>query len=187
MPHSYLGIEAAVDAIGFDVPEHFTPRGRWKNGPLHTFVDDYRQEFFWRRPEEGLLIALAAETITAPDFSVFEQDPQPFKDYQAWRSVLIATYWQQHGVQVLPVVSFGTPLERWVRPGSTWAVRGPAKANHDLFIQRLQEWSERVFPARLVVFGNPVPQGSIAAEILSRPLFSSMCRTAHKEGHHGRT
>ena len=102
------------------VPDVFAPRGRWSNGPMHTFTDDYRQEFFWRRPQEGLLVALSAGTVTAPDFTVWTDDPAPWAQYQAWRSAVVAQLWQDNGVDVLPVVSFKSNAHQWAKRGSAW-------------------------------------------------------------------
>ncbi|MDR3158403.1 MAG: DUF4417 domain-containing protein, partial [Zoogloeaceae bacterium] len=100
-----------------EIPEHWSPRGRWRSGAMHTFCDDYRQEFFWRRPLDGALVAMAAGFVTAPDFSVFQDDPPEWAAYQCWRSAVVAAYWQSFGARVLPVVAFGGHPERFVPRG----------------------------------------------------------------------
>lgn len=46
-PEAFLGLEPMLFRSPSDsIPDTFTARGRWKAGPLHTFCDDYRQEFF---------------------------------------------------------------------------------------------------------------------------------------------
>lgn len=87
-PAVFLGLRPFIRSTSFEVPETFAPRGRWKSGPMHTFVDDYRQEFFWRRPSDGLFVALAARIVTAPDFTIYTDDPPEWRQYQAWRSCL---------------------------------------------------------------------------------------------------
>ena len=143
------------------IPEVFSPRGRWKAGPLHTFCDDYRQEFFWRRPEEGLIVAMTAGVVTAPDFTVWLDDPEPWKQYQAWRSALVGAYWISQGVDVLPVVSFGSGCECYVGAGSAWAIRGPAAGDEATWRAGVELWSFLAEPGCLVVFGrmpDDVPQ-----------------------------
>lgn len=156
------------------VPERFYGRGRWQGGPLHTFVDDYRQEFFFRRPEEGLLVACAARIVTAPDFTVYNDDPPLWREYQAWRSQVVAGYWQAAGVRVLPVVSFGSCVQRFVAPGSTWAVRGPGRSHLDEWLERMCEFLEVSRAARLVVFGRvPLALSGFDVEIVQRRLVPS--------------
>lgn len=180
-PEAFLGLEPKLfRSPSAPVPELFAARGRWKSGPLHTFCDDYRQEFFWRRPEEGLLVALAAGIATAPDFTVFSDDPAEWADYQCWRSALVASYWQAHGVDVLPVVTFAGRPGRFVAPGSAWAIRGPSQAS-DAFMASLAAWSAECSPALLVVFGRPIPDFGVP--LVQRPLFSRLCLSAaQKEG-----
>lgn len=172
-----------------DIPEHWLPRGRWQSGraaALHTFCDDYRQEFFWRRPEEGLLVALAAGTCTAPDFTVWTDDPAQWAQFQVWRSASVAAFWQRHGVDVLPVVSFGGRVEQWVQAGSAWAVRGPSGGPEEVerWWEQLAQWEAFAFPGLLVVFGRMVPAGVVSCPVVHRALFSRSYeqRAAQKEG-----
>lgn len=140
------------------LPKVWLPRGRWKSGPMHTFVDDYRQEFFWRRPMEGLLVALAAGVCTAPDFSVFADDPPQWAAYQVWRSAVLAQFWQSAGVRVYPVVSLRGNSYQYVRRGSAWAIRGPERATDpDWYSTELEVWARRARPGLLVVFGRSLP------------------------------
>ena len=143
--------------VSWPVPTEWAGRGRWKSGAMHTFVDDYRQEFFWRRPEEGLLVAMHAAICTAPDFTAYTNDPLPWRKYQAWRSAAVAAYWARHGVQVIPVVSFGTFIERYCQKGSTWAVRSPGKSlDESRWLRDIETFLLRSDAARLVVFGRYV-------------------------------
>jgi len=157
--------------VDWPLPVAFSGRGRWRGGPLHLFVDDYRQEFFWRRPEEGLLVASAAGVVTAPDFTAWVDDPWPWGLYQGWRSALVAGYWQAAGVRVLPVVSFGTDAFVHVRAGSTWAIRGPVGGREQPWLDRLQDFHQCANIGRLAVFGR-VPEGieALGVEIVSRRL-----------------
>lgn len=142
----------------FNIPEFFTGRGRWKSGAMHTFVDDYRQEFFWRRPEEGLLCALAAGIVTAPDFTVFNNDPAVYRHYQAWRSAQVSFFWQSHGVSVIPVVSFDSGIESYVEPYSLWAIRSPSlDSNQEKFFKCLKRFISSACVAKLVIFGRENP------------------------------
>lgn len=140
------------------VPELFTGRGRWVDGPMHTFVDDWRQEFFWRRPSEGAIVAVAAGVVTAPDYTAWTDDPYEWRVWQAWRSATVARYWSGLGVSVLPVVAFGVDQSRWVEPGSTWAVRAPS-SDAGRWLSELEAWAACVSPARLIVFGRELPGG----------------------------
>lgn len=166
------------------IPDAWLPRGRWSAGgvALHTFCDDYRQEFFWRRPFEGLIVASAARVCTAPDFTVWSDDPSEWASYQVWRSATIAAFWQRHGVSVLPVVTFAGRPEKYVKAGSAWAVRGPSRGvDRDKWLDSLASWSAFAFPGLLVVFGNSIPDGVVSCPVVRRSLFSSKYIAAQKE------
>ncbi len=168
----------------FVLPEYWAGRGRWQPGQaMHTFVDDYRQEFFWRRPSEGLICALSATVCTAPDYTSWTDDPAEFRSYQAWRCATVAAFWQRAGVNVLPVVQFGTGIERYVRPGSAWAVRGSLQPGWQA---NLVDFVQSSGCASLVVFGRAVP--SIDGLLMRNVrLNSSKVSAAQKEGQgHGR-
>jgi len=187
MPDIFRSVCSADTQLYFSselaIPEDFSPRGRWKRGPLHTFCDDYRQEFFWRRPEEGLIVALSAGIVTAPDFTIYNDDPPEWRLYQAWRSAVVALFWQSYGVRVLPVVSFASGISRYVLPGSVWAIRGPSADSVD-FRSRLTCFIGEAKPSCLVVFGKSI--GDCVVPVVQRKLVSSKCITAQKEGSNGR-
>lgn len=160
--------------VASGVPERFFGRGRWQGGALHTFVDDYRQEFFWRRPEEGRLVASVARIVTAPDFTVYTDDPPMWREYQAWRSQVVAGYWSGAGVLVLPVVSFRSGVERFVPADSTWAVRGPAARHVDRWLDDMAQFVADSRAGRLVVFGRvPSQLESLGVPVLARKLLAA--------------
>lgn len=167
------------------IPDYFMPRGRWFSGPLHTFVDDYRQEFFWRRPAEGLIVALSAGVCTAPDFTVFTDDAQEWAAYQFFRSLIVAQFWQFHGVQVMPVVQFHSAKSDRYLPGSVWATRGPRSFFDYDFEDRLKRFCDLREPSAVVVFGK-CPEGlsdRIGCPVHARALFSARVNNAaQKEG-----
>lgn len=171
-PHA-LGLRAVPRAVAADcVADAYLPFGRHGQMPFHTFVDDWRQEQFWRRPQEGLIKALASGYAVAPDFTVFAEDPEEWADYQVFRSAMIAQFWASHGVAVLPVVAFRGRPERYVLPWSVWAVRGPSAGDEDPWLEGVMRFVADAKPSSLVVFGRQVTQGFPGCPVIQRPLFS---------------
>jgi len=156
LPSEFVCVKpGAFYPVDRPLPDGFQGRGRWVAGPMHTFVDDWRQELFWRRPVEGLMIALAAGCVTAPDFTSWLDDPPEWREHQAWRAAVVAGYWSAHGVDVLPVVSFRSGAHQYVDPGSTWAVRSPGRGTDaQAWSERLAEFVECARVGRLVLFGH---------------------------------
>jgi hypothetical protein len=81
----------------------------------------------------------------------------------------VGTYWQQQGVSVLPVISFGTPV-RYVRQGSAWAIRG---ATDGEWRELLTYWAVAARPGLIVIFGrHNLEESFLGIPILSRRLVS---------------
>lgn len=184
-PSEFLGIDPVIFCDpSLQIPEAWAPRGRWKGDTaMHTFCDDYRQEFFWRRPMEGLIVASQAGFCTAPDYSVYQDDPFEWAAYQNWRSAVVAAYWQDAGVTVLPVVRFVYGSNQYVLGGSAWAIRGPARYTPEFeWLDSVSEWADVAKPGLLVVFGNQVEvPASFDFPVVGRALFSSKGLAAQKE------
>lgn len=183
LPPEFLRVvPGAFASASLVLPSDWLPRGRWRIGfGLHSFTDDYRQEFAWRRPVEGAMVALAAEAVTAPDFSVYDDDPDEWARYQVWRSAVVAGYWASLGVQVLPVVAFRGQPWRYVPAGSVWAVRGPGRvADRADWISRLLDFASHAKPSRVVVFGRAVEVPGLDVQRVA--LVSSKWAAAQKEG-----
>lgn len=162
------------------IPDEWAPRGRWRIGQaMHTFTDDYRQEFFWRRPEEGALIATAAHVCTAPDYTVWVEDPDEWARHQAWRSAVVGAFWQSRGVTVIPVMSWCSALQDYIAPGSLWAVRGPRRDDNGSWRERAAVFEDTLEPGAVLVFGNEPSAGAFSCPVIRRPLNSSKVEALH--------
>jgi hypothetical protein len=101
-------------------------------------------------------------------------DPDEWASYQCWRSLLVASFWHTFGVSVIPVVAFRGEPERFVPPGSVWAIRGPGRGTDpELWRQELLAFEFRARPSRIVVFGNQVEVPGLTASLVGRALFSN--------------
>ncbi len=127
----------------------------------HCFVDDWRLEHLWRRQGQGLAKAILNGVMTAPDFTIEKDFPVPFAKYQVWRSGLLAKYWQNNGVVVVPVLQWGNEDQAWlctkiIREGSVVAVRGPQKGTEDKWIVAARRIEELLKPELVLHFGRKV-------------------------------
>lgn len=125
----------------------------------HCFVDDYRLEHLWRRPGQGLLKAIEADIITAPDFTIEESFPAELVQYQVWRSRVLAAYWQEYDVHVIPALQWGSPesfpiCARGIRKGSVVAVRGPQRGSEPAWAAGAAYMQEAIQPQLVLHFGN---------------------------------
>lgn len=70
-----------------------TMRGTW-----HFYVDDYRFENLWKRPDKVVMSGCVA--AIEPNFSVYQQTPAAMSIWQAYRKRWIARYWQSKGIKM---------------------------------------------------------------------------------------
>lgn len=146
----------------------------------HCFVDDYRLEHLWRRPGQGLVKAIDAATITAPDFTIDESFPAELVQYQVWRSRVLAAYWQEYGVTVIPVLQWGCPesfplCARGIAQGSVVAVRGPQRGTESKWVIGAQYMLDRIQPQLVLHFGR---KSDVWPKALYFPLRSTKALSA---------
>lgn len=146
----------------------------YRSSHFHTFVDDWRMEAIWRDPDlkSDKVFGLVC---TAPDFSVFIDDPAPQAVYQFWRSRIVAARWELAGAFVIPVVQFGCDASRFdstrgVKRHSVLAVRGPARGD-DLGAWKAgcEYWRYRIDPDLVLQFGRQAGS-SVWKNVQYRPL-----------------
>jgi len=127
----------------------------------HCFVDDWRLEHLWRRQGQGLAKAIFNGVMTAPDFTIEKDHPIPFANYQVWRSAVLAKYWQDNGVVVVPVLQWGNPSQydlclSSIVEGSVVAVRGPQRGTESEWIKAAIRIQELLRPQIVLHFGRKV-------------------------------
>jgi len=125
----------------------------------HCFVDDWRIEHLWRRQGQGLAKAIVQGIITAPDFTIERSFPYPLAQYQVWRSGVLARYWQENGVIVVPVLQWGN-ASTWDLPakiierGSVVAVRGPQLGTEPDWLRAASHLQQSLEPSLVLHFGR---------------------------------
>jgi len=74
-------------------------RTRTHRGTYHFYVDDYRFEGLWQRPEK--VWKTGCVTVVEPNFSTGPDQPRAVAIWQTYRKRWLARYWQQNGVRIL--------------------------------------------------------------------------------------
>ncbi|GGL16414.1 DUF4417 domain-containing protein [Mangrovihabitans endophyticus] len=75
---------------------------------VHFFLDDYRFETVWSKPERGLSRCQTVGTALTPDFSLWTTMPRVMQLWQVYRSRWCGAWLSAHGVTVIPTVSWST-------------------------------------------------------------------------------
>ncbi|MCF7991094.1 MAG: DUF4417 domain-containing protein [Thiohalocapsa sp.] len=72
----------------------------------HFYLDDYRFEPVWSRPEAGLRHVCGYSAACTPDFSLYPDWPPAAQVWNTYRSRWVGRWWQAHGVHVIPTVNW---------------------------------------------------------------------------------
>jgi hypothetical protein len=130
---------------------------------VHFFLDDYRFETVWTKPERGLSRCAAVGAALTPDFSLWSNMPTVMQLWQVYRSRWCGAWLLTHGVTVVPTVSWSTPDSypfafAGITPGSVVAVstvgtrRDPE--SRALFAEGYREMVRQLSPAAVLVYGT---------------------------------
>lgn len=134
---------------------------------VHFFLDDYRFETVWSKPERGLSRCRTVGTALTPDFSLWCDMPRVMQLWQVYRSRWCGAWLLHHGVRVIPTISWSTPdtydfAFAGIPTGSVVAIstvgvlrdpvaRAGFAAGYTAMLQRLR-------PATVLVYGRPPTQ-----------------------------
>ncbi len=146
-------------AIPFDKIKSASDKNQW----VHFYIDDYRFECLWNRPERYLNQLRSFAGVITPDFSVFTYLPEAMQIWNTYRNRALAYWLQSHGIPIIPNVRWG--LEEsydycfdGIAKGSTVAVSTNgclrSKENREWFRRGLCAMVRRLEPAAIVNYGS---------------------------------
>lgn len=164
----------------FDLPEHFrfrpyrSRRPRQDRDICHFYLDDYRFEACWNRPDPGWRHVSSYYATCSPDFSLYPDWPMPVQLWNTYRSRWIARYWQEQGIRVIPTVNWsdkasfefcfgGIPLDEVV----TISVADLRRSHVERRLRAgIEAMAARLRPRLLLVYGHlPFDPGCELLEI----------------------
>lgn len=131
---------------------------------VHFFVDDYRFEGIYVHPQNSLNKLSQYAFLLTPDFSLYA-------DMAAWRQVenvaknrWVGAYWQEHGLTVIPTISWSTPTSfafcfDGVEKNSIVAIGMiGCKQERLAFMRGYNAMLEHIQPEAIICFGSPFPE-----------------------------
>jgi len=141
---------------------------------VHFFLDDYRFETVWNKPERGLSRCRTVGAALTPDFSLWGDMPLAMQLWQVYRSRWCGAWLLHHGVQIIPTISWSTPDSyafafAGIPTGSVVAIStvGVVRDRHARtgFAAGFAAMLERLRPVTVLVYGKPpteqVPAGTV--------------------------
>jgi hypothetical protein len=94
---------------------------------VHFYVDDYRFENVWRKPNR--LLTANIQAVIEPNTSIFDTTPVAYGLHQIYRKRWIARYWQEQGLSVYADLNVSSKFYDYNRMGipqgyNAFATRG---------------------------------------------------------------
>lgn len=130
---------------------------------VHFFIDDYQFNRVWTQPDTYLNRLRQFQAVCSPDFSTFTDFPKAIQIYNHYRKRWLGVYWQEHGIRVIPTISWsdhnsyewcfdGEPVGGYVAVSSVGTqVNKQAAA---LFRDGYAEMLNRLHPAAVIMYGT---------------------------------
>ena len=128
----------------------------------HFFLDDYRFETVWNKPDTGLNRVGRFWGALTPDFSLYTDWPTIVQQWNHYRSQWLGRYWQEHGIKIIPTVNWSTPDSyEWCFAGipthqivalAVPDLRHPQTRAH--FTMGYQAIRATLAPSRILVYGR---------------------------------
>mgnify|MGYP006350106833 FL=1 len=130
---------------------------------VHFFLDDYRFETVWSKPERGLSRCATVGAALTPDFSLWTTMPLAMQLWQVYRSRWCGAWLRHHAVTVIPTVSWSTPDSypfafAGITPGSVVAVSTVGVVRdqqaRDLFADGYTAMLDHLHPTTVLIYGT---------------------------------
>lgn len=159
MPVEYDG----CDWIGFNYANG--AKDREKKG-VHFFLDDYQFIRLWTDPDRYTGMLQQFSYVMSPDFSMYTDFPKALQIYNHYRKHWLASYWQEHGIRVIPTICWsdrdsfewcfdGEPTRGVVAISSVGTQN--SKERKQRFLDGYMEMVDRLQPTQIIFYGK-VPE-----------------------------
>ena len=140
--------------------------GGLSDGAVHFFLDDYRFETVWSRPNKALQHLSKYQTLLTPDFSIYADYPRALQIWNVYRSRWCGALWTSLGFVVIPTVSWATsdtydfcfaglPQHSLLGVSTVGTWKDLATQQH--FLTGFAEMVPRLMPLRVLCYGQPYP------------------------------
>lgn len=133
---------------------------------VHFFIDDYQFTRVWSKPDLYINCLRRFQAVMTPDFSTYTDFPKAVQIYNHYRKHWLGRYWQDHGITVIPTISWsdhdsfdwcfdGEPMGGTVAVSSVGTQGNPRSAQ--LFLDGYREMLIRLKPAEIILYGTAPP------------------------------
>jgi hypothetical protein len=170
------------------------------DGAVHFFLDDYRFETVWSRPNKALEALAPYRTLLSPDFSLYRDWPLMLQLWNTYRNRWCGRFWQEEGYSVIPTVSWSTAESydfcflgvprRSIVAVSAVGVNlstssrqaSDAPLEYRLFVDGFMEMVRRLEPLVVLSYGRLPATCHELVEVVSYPTRWTSIRAARRDG-----
>lgn len=151
-----------------------------ENIGVHFFLHDYQFERVWRYPDRYTDCLSKFAFVLSPDFSPYANIPKALKIFNIYRKMWCGRYWQEHGMRVIPTVTWGNDEDlEWCLDGipkhstiaistmgeGRWANFSALKDNWDYILWKLK-------PETILLYGKDLSK-ELSGNIVFKKLINS--------------
>lgn len=129
---------------------------------VHCFVDDYRMERLWTKPELYAEKLARYSLLITPDYSLYTDMSHAMQLYNVYRSRFLGAYWQALGLPVVPQITWADETNyEWCFDGTPPHATVAISTVGLMYSQEWREfWArgvraalERLEPERVLLYG----------------------------------
>jgi hypothetical protein len=143
-----------------------------RNKTIHFFIDDYKFNGVWNKPDNYVSRLKQYKQLLSPDFSIYADMPRTIQIYNTFRRRWCSVFWQNKGIAVIPAIcwsddnSFDFCFEG-IMEGSIVAVstHGTSSAP-GAFMSGFQCLCEKIKPEKVICFCKPYDEMNSMADII---------------------
>ena len=99
----------AADYLDFDTARTYR-RNDKSDKAIHFFIDDYKFNCIWEKPNRYLEFLKQFKYLIMPDFSLYYDYPVALQIFNKYRNHWLSRFWSDNGITVIPSISFSLPV-----------------------------------------------------------------------------
>lgn len=151
-----------------------------ENIGVHFFLHDYQFERVWKYPDRYTECLSKFAFVLSPDFSPYADIPKSLKIFNVYRKMWCGRYWQEHGMKVIPTITWGNDEDlNWCLDGvpkySTIAISTMGEGRWGNFKALKSNWDyimEELQPETVLLYGKDLTD-ELSGNIVFKKLINS--------------
>lgn len=159
---------------------------------VHFFLHDYQFERVWNYPDRYVELLQQFSYVLSPDFSPYAGTPQATKIFNVYRNRWCGRYWQDHGINVIPTISWGTEDDlEWCLDGiekhSIVAISTMGMGRWANFMPLKEKWNyimNTLEPQTVLLYGKDIRQElPTSTDIIYKPIMNRQWVDQEEDGY----